>query len=106
MHSAGGVNALGNKYGTYTEILGYLLEKGAKIDTEDKEGFTALYWAQRYNRTKSAELLLAKGANPAKKYDKAADKSNITAGLVDIPLHSIPLFRCIVYHHSSPYWTT
>ncbi len=26
--------------------------------------------------------------------------------LVDIPLHSIPLFRCIVYHYSSPYWTT
>ncbi len=25
---------------------------------------------------------------------------------MDIPLHSIPLFRCIVYHHSSPYWTT
>ena len=25
---------------------------------------------------------------------------------LDIPLHSIPLFRCIVYHHSSPYWTT
>ena len=84
MHAAGGVNALGNKYGTYTEILGYLLEKGAKIDTEDKEGFTALYWAQRYNRTKSAELLLAKGANPAKKYDKAADKSNITSGIVGI----------------------
>lgn len=84
MHAAGGVNALGNKYSTYTEILGYLLEKGAKIDTEDKEGFTALYWAQRYNRTKSAELLLAKGANPAKKYDKAADKSNITSGIVGI----------------------
>ena len=40
IHTAGGVNALGNKYGTYTEILGYLLEKGANIDTEDKEGFT------------------------------------------------------------------
>ena len=26
--------------------------------------------------------------------------------ILDIPLHSIPLFRCIVYHHSSPYWTT
>jgi ankyrin repeat protein len=84
MHAAGGVNALGNKYGTYTDILSILLEKGAKIDVEDKEGFTALYWAQRYNRTKSADLLLAKGANPSKKYDKAADKSNITAGLVGI----------------------
>ncbi|GAB1374554.1 hypothetical protein MASR1M46_14400 [Bacteroidales bacterium] len=31
-----------------------------------------------------AELLLAKGANPAKKYDKAADKSNITSGIVGI----------------------
>jgi len=25
---------------------------------------------------------------------------------LDIPLHSIPLFRCIVYHHSGPYWAT
>ena len=84
MHAAGGVNALGNRYGTYTDILGILIEKGAKLEAEDKEGNTALYWAQRYGRTKSADLLLAKGANPAKKYDKAADKSNITSGIVGI----------------------
>lgn len=84
MHAAGGVNALGNKYSTYTEILGILIEKGAKLEAEDKEGNTALYWAQRYGRTRSADLLLAKGANPAKKYDKAADKSNITSGIVGI----------------------
>jgi len=82
MHAAGAVNAIGNKYGTYTDILEFLLEKGAKLETEDKEGHTALYWAQRYNRKVSAEVLLDKGANPAKKYDKAADKSNIKAGIV------------------------
>ncbi|MFA5850117.1 MAG: ankyrin repeat domain-containing protein [Bacteroidales bacterium] len=84
MHAAGGVNALGNKYGTYTDILEMLVKKGAKLEVEDKEGHTALYWAKRYNRTKSVDLLLAKGANPAKSYDKAADKSNVTEGLVGI----------------------
>jgi ankyrin repeat protein len=84
MHAAGGVNAIGNKYGTYTDILELLIKKGAKLEVEDNEGHTALYWAKRYNRTKSVDLLLAKGANPAKSYDKAADKSNITEGLVGI----------------------
>ncbi|MHC1780083.1 MAG: ankyrin repeat domain-containing protein [Bacteroidales bacterium] len=84
MHAASGVNALGDRYSTYTEILGILIAKGAQIEAQDKEGNTALYWAQRYNRTKSADLLLAKGANPAKKYDKSLDKSNIAAGIVGI----------------------
>ncbi|PKP37908.1 MAG: hypothetical protein CVT97_03720 [Bacteroidetes bacterium HGW-Bacteroidetes-14] len=76
--------SVGFSNSTYTEILGILIEKGAKLEAEDKEGNTALYWAQRYGRTRSADLLLAKGANPAKKYDKAADKSNITSGIVGI----------------------
>ncbi len=82
MHAAGGVNAQGDKYSTYTDVLGILLEKGAKLDAEDKEGHTALYWAQKFGRTQSVELLLAKGANPAKKYDRATDKSNIKSGIV------------------------
>ena len=82
MHAAGGVNAQGNKYNTYTDIVEILIKKGAKLDVEDNEGHTALYWANRYNRTKSADLLLAKGANPAKNYNKAEDKSNSEAGLV------------------------
>jgi ankyrin repeat protein len=82
MHAAGAVNAIGNKYSTYTDILELLLDKGAKLEIQDKEGHTALYWAMRYNRTKSADLLIAKGANPAQKYDKATDKSNIQAGIV------------------------
>lgn len=82
MHAAGGVNAQGDKYSTYTEAMEMLIEKGAKIDVLDKEGHTALYWAQKYGRTKSAELLLAKGANPSNKYDKAADKSNVKAGII------------------------
>jgi hypothetical protein len=82
MHAAGGVNAQGNKYGTYTDIAEFLIKKGAKLDVEDNEGHTALYWANRYNRTKTADLLLAKGANPAKNYNKADDKSNVEMGLV------------------------
>ncbi len=82
MHAASAAHAQGNSYSSYTEMVAFLIEKGAKLDVEDKDGFTALYWAQRFNRAKSAELLLAKGANAAKKYDRAADKSNVKAGIV------------------------
>ena len=82
MHAAGALNNTGNDYGSYTEMAKFLIEKGAKIDMEDKDKNTALYWAQRYNRTKTADLLIAKGANPAKKYVKTADNSNVKAGIV------------------------
>ncbi len=82
MHAAGAVNAMGDKYSTYTEMLQILLDKGAKLEATDKEGHTALYWAQRFNRTLSSDFLLSKGANPAQKYDRKTDKSNIKAGIV------------------------
>lgn len=82
MHAAGAVNAQGSKYSSYTDVMEFLLANGAKLEMADKEGHTALYWAYRYNRPKSAEILLAKGANPAQKYDKKTDKSNIKAGIV------------------------
>jgi ankyrin repeat protein len=82
MHAAGAANAQGDKYSSYTDMLTLLLDNGANLETQDKEGFTALYWAQRYGRNKSAELLISKGANPAKKYDRATDKSNVKAGIV------------------------
>lgn len=82
MHAAGASYAMGDSYGSYTDMTQFLLEKGAKLETADKEGHTALFWAQRYNRTKNSELLLAKGANPAQKYDRKLDKSNVKAGIV------------------------
>jgi hypothetical protein len=82
MHAAGALNNTGNDYDSYTEMMEILIDKGAKVDMEDKDKNTALYWAQRYGRTKSAELLLAKGANPAKKYVKSEDKSNVKSGIV------------------------
>lgn len=82
MHAAGAVNAQGSKYSSYTEVMEYLLEKGAKLEIADQEKHTALYWAYRYNRPKSVEVLLAKGANPTQKYDKKTDKSNVKAGIV------------------------
>ncbi|MBN2767019.1 MAG: ankyrin repeat domain-containing protein [Paludibacteraceae bacterium] len=82
MHAASAAHAQGDSYSSYTGLLSLLIEKGAKLEIEDKEGHTALYWAQRFNRAKSADLLIAKGANAAKKYDRAADKSNVKAGIV------------------------
>lgn len=82
MHAASAAHAQGDSYSSYTGLLSLLIEKGAKLEIEDKDGHTALYWAQRFNRSKSADLLIAKGANAAKKYDRAADKSNVKAGIV------------------------
>ncbi|MGV8827077.1 MAG: ankyrin repeat domain-containing protein [Breznakibacter sp.] len=82
MHAAGAANVQGDNYNSYTDMLTLLIDNGAALETKDKEGFTALYWAQRFGRYKSAELLIAKGANPANKYDKATDKSNVKAGIV------------------------
>jgi ankyrin repeat protein len=82
MHAAGALNNTGNDYGSYTDMAELLIEKGAKINMEDKDKNTALYWAQRYGRTKTADLLLSKGANPAKKYVKTADNSNVKSGIV------------------------
>lgn len=82
MHAAGALNNTGNDYGSYTDMAKLLIDNGAKINMEDKDKNTALYWAQRYGRTKTADLLLAKGANPAKKYVKTADNSNVKAGIV------------------------
>ena len=82
MHAAGAVNAQGNSYGSYTDVLELLLANNAKLETADKEGHTALWWGYRYNRTKTTEVLLAKGANAAQKYDKKTDKSNLKAGIV------------------------
>ena len=82
MHAASAAHAQGDSYSSYTGLLSLLIGKGAKLEIEDKDGHTALYWAQRFNRAKSADLLIAKGANVAKKYDRAADKSNVKAGIV------------------------
>jgi len=82
MHAAGALNNTGNDYSSYTDMAKLLIDNGAKINMEDKDKNTALYWAQRYGRTKTADLLIAKGANPAKKYVKIADNSNVRAGIV------------------------
>lgn len=82
MHAAGGVNAIGSKYSSYIEVAEILLQKGANLEDQDKDGHTALYWAQRFDRPKTADLLIAKGANPTKKYVRSADKSNVAAGIV------------------------
>lgn len=82
MHASGAVNAQGDNYRAYTDLVSLLLDNGASLETTDKEGNTALYWASRYKRKNTTDLLLAKGANPSKQYDKSKDKSNVKAGIV------------------------
>ncbi|MEZ0262265.1 MAG: ankyrin repeat domain-containing protein [Alphaproteobacteria bacterium] len=50
-------------YHGHTEVCGYLLDKGAKINQPDKFGYTALHLAGMGGREKTAEFLLGHGAN-------------------------------------------
>ncbi len=45
-------------------ILNHLIEKGADIDFQDKNGFSALHFASQNNEIGIVEILLNKGANP------------------------------------------
>ncbi|MCI2230451.1 ankyrin repeat domain-containing protein [Polaribacter sp. MSW13] len=45
-------------------ILNYIIEKGADIDFQDKNGFSALHFASQNNEIGIIEILLNKGANP------------------------------------------
>ena len=46
----------------HTEIVNFLLEKGANIH-QDNAGETPLYWAARWGHTEIVKLLLDAGAN-------------------------------------------
>ena len=46
----------------YFKLIKLLLEKGANINIKDKNGYTPLMWACKYNHTEIIELLLDKGA--------------------------------------------
>jgi hypothetical protein len=46
------------------EIAKMLLAHGARVDTKDDEGATALYWAVEAGKTSLVRLLLEKGADP------------------------------------------
>lgn len=47
------------------EMLSFLIDHGASIDTTDETGSTALYYAVRQGHRQSAKVLLEKGADPA-----------------------------------------
>lgn len=44
------------------EMLEFLVNKGAKLETKNKDGFTALLWAVWTNSNRAAEYLINKGA--------------------------------------------
>ena len=47
------------------DVISKLLAGGAKIDTTDRDGLTALHWAAIFNRPEAVSALLAAGASPA-----------------------------------------
>jgi ankyrin repeat protein len=46
------------------DVVKTLISRGAKVDSADKNGSTALHWAVAFGNLPVAELLLSKGANP------------------------------------------
>jgi hypothetical protein len=48
----------------HEDLVNYLLDRGADIDSVDREGRTAFSASVASNRVSIAQLLLAKGANP------------------------------------------
>ena len=46
----------------YFKLIKLLIEKGADLNDQDKNGYTPLMWACKYNHTEIIELLLDKGA--------------------------------------------
>jgi ankyrin repeat protein len=48
---------------SHVEVVGLLLDKGAKLDTQDERGDTALHYAVMVANLQEVKLLVAKGAN-------------------------------------------
>jgi ankyrin repeat protein len=46
------------------KLLNYLIENGANINFQDKNGYSALHFASQNNEIEIIEILLNKGANP------------------------------------------
>lgn len=52
-------------FGSGNEVLGLLIDHGAKVDAQNNRGLTALYLASAAGHEPQVQLLLAHGANPA-----------------------------------------
>ena len=52
------------------EVITFLIEKGANIESQDEHGWTALHFASRDANLEIVRLLLKKGANIEIKNDK------------------------------------
>lgn len=59
-----------------TNLIRYLVKRGAYVQASNNEGFTALHWAALHNNSTAVKLLLSQGANV-----NAKDNNNAT------PLH-------------------
>lgn len=58
---------LSASYKGHTEIVGLLLEKGADIKFQDRDGFNVLHYAKEQGHKEIEQLLLAKGTEEARR---------------------------------------
>ncbi len=75
-HSFSGISALMFAVSNGSEAsVRALLQAGARVDSTDRNGMTALHWAALFNHTKIADILLKNGAKAS-----AKDNRGNTAG--------------------------
>ena len=65
--------------GPTSELLALLLERGAQIDAQAPNGSTALMMAARYGSFDSVELLLARGADAARRNQRDLTPADFAA---------------------------
>lgn len=59
--------------GPEAKVVGFLLDRGADIESRSPNGTTALMMAARYGAEESVDLLLARGADPRRRNDQGLD---------------------------------